>query len=144
MERETKMEIDPEKPWQDAVIEFLANPMDNRTDTKFCSDTGIHRSTYYEFIKKNRKELFAEVDRRRKEYLSEMRQKFYKALGSRMTRSDRITQLVGEMLGEYIPKSEQKVEYHTPEQKKERAKKLLEDIVKKVNSNNPPKQESGG
>lgn len=136
------MKTDPEKPWQDAIIEFLANPMDNRTDSKFCLDIGISRSCYYDFIKANRKELYADVDHRRKEFLSEMRQKFYKALGSRMSRSDRITQLVGEMLGEYIPKSESRVEYHTPEQKKERAKKLLNDIVAKVNSK--PKEGEGG
>jgi len=138
------MKTDPLKPWQDAIIEFLANPMDSRTDSKFCLDINIARSTYYDFIKNNRKELYEEVDRRRKEYLSEMRQRFYKALGSRMSRSDRITQLVGEMLGEYVPKSEQRVEYHTPEQKKERAKKLLDDILKKVNKSDISDNKEGG
>ena len=137
------MIVDPEKPWQDAVLDFLANPMDNRTNGQFCKAVGISEDIFYDFKRKYRKEIFVEVDRRRKEYISEMRQCFYKALGSRMKHSDRITQLVGEILGEYIPKSEQRVEYHTPEQKKERAKKLLDDIIKKVQSN-PPKEDTAG
>lgn len=146
--KDRKKLFDPKEPdtperrrvWQEAIIEYLANPFDNTPVQKFCQQTGIPQSSYYDYLSKNRELVFSEAAKRRKQYYSEMRVKAYKALVSRMNRSDKILQMVMEMMGDYIPKSEQKVEYTSPEEKKARIKALLDKVTKQT----PPTQDSAG
>ncbi len=119
------------KLWQETIIDYLSNPFDLTPVAKFCRETGIPPSSYYDYLKNNRVEIFAEAAKRRKDYMNEMRVRAYKALGNRMKISDRSLQMVLEMTGDYTPKSETRIEYTSPEEKKARIKALLEKIAQK-------------
>lgn len=119
------------KLWQETIIDYLSNPFDLTPASKFCKETGIPPSSYYDYLKNNRAEIFEEASKRRKQYMNEMRVRAYKALGNRMKVSDKSLQMVLEMTGDYVPKSEQKIEYTSPEEKRARMKALLEKIASK-------------
>ena len=122
-------------PWQDALIEYLSNPMDERTVKDFCDEYKLDKLHYYRFLKYHKDKIYPEVDKRRKKFWGEMRIKAYKALVKRLEKSDKALQMFFEMSGDYTPKTEQKVEYSTPEQKRDKIKAMLEKLVDKYPAN---------
>ncbi|MFH1290778.1 MAG: hypothetical protein ABIH92_05225, partial [Nanoarchaeota archaeon] len=132
-----------DKPWQDAIIEYLSNPFAKMQIRKLCEKLGIHSQTYYKFLRDCREEIFKEVERRRKKNMSELSNDAYKALAVRMWQSDKALQMALEMTNQYIPRTEQKIEYNTPEQKKEKIRKFLEEISKRSGNASKDKQPEG-
>ena len=130
--REKQPYPDPTRPWIEAVVEYHANPLESRSVTKLMSDLQLSLSTYYKFMEVNREAVFKEADRRRKKYLSATRDRAWKALVQRFPRSDKALQMFFEMSGDYIPRSEQRIEYTTPSQKREKVKKLLDELTHKA------------
>lgn len=130
---------DPNRPWTDRIIEHLANPFASEPVSTLCKSIKISRQTYYEYLTKNRDAVFKEADKRRKRYMAQMRSQAFKSLVERFKRSDKALQMFFEMSGDYVPKSEQRVEYITPEQKRDKIKQVLEDIYK--NSTNKKKED---
>ena len=125
---------DPARPWTELVVEFHANPLETRSVKELVQELGLSEDAYYKFMAVNREAVYIEADKRRKKYISAMRAKAYRALVQRFSRSDKALQMFFEMSGDYIPKSEQKIEYLTPEQKREKIKNLINDALKGSNS----------
>lgn len=122
---------DPTRPWKDRIVEHLANPMEAQSVSDLCKDLKISRDTYYKFLQKDRETIYKEADRRRRKYMGALRAMGFKALGYRLKKSDKAVQMALEITGDYIPKSEQRIEYTTPEQKKQRIRKLLAGYIQK-------------
>ncbi len=122
----------PKKPWHDAMIEYMANPTDQRTVKKFSNEVGITNKTYYNTKKRYRDILMKLVDERRKKYIPALREEAFKALGERLSQSDTAIRMALEMTGDYTPKSVQKVEYESREEKLRKIKELLPDSLKDI------------
>lgn len=110
------------------ITQFLADPYDDRSVTDFCKEQGIVRSNYYFILNKYRDIIYPEADKRRKKMLGDMRAQAYKSLARRLEKSDKALEMFFEMSGDYVPKSEQRIEYLTPDQKREKLKILLDKI----------------
>ncbi len=119
------------KFWHDLYIDMISDPLDDRTDKKFCEEHQIPLATFYLWKKTYRSEIFAEVDRRRKAYLKEIRAKAYKALGKRLDSSDKVLEMVLKITGDMVERSEQVIETRTNEDKIRRVQSLLDTISKK-------------
>lgn len=117
--------------WHELYVEMVSNPMDSRTDKKFCEDVNISVSALEQWKTKNRSAIFNEVDRRRKNYLKEIRARAYKALMKRMDESDKGLEMTLKITGDMVERSEQVVETRTNEDKIRRVRSLLDSIGKK-------------
>ena len=126
---------DPARPWTELVVEYYSNPLDQRTIKDLAADIGLAAITIHKFMAANRDAVYAEADKRRKKYMSAMRAKAYRSLVKRFDRSDKALQMFFEMSGDYIPKSEQRIEYSTPEQKRDKIKALLREALAKKDDN---------
>lgn len=120
------------------LINWQADPYDNRTVAQFLEQHKLPKPTFYYYKNKNRDFINEEVAKRRKRYFAEMKAHAYKALAKRLEKSDKALQMFFEMSGEYVPKSEQKIEYLTPEQKREKLKSMLEALSGKLGPEQAP------
>jgi signal recognition particle GTPase len=120
-----------EKPWHQLAIDFISNPCETRTIKQFCDEIGIDPATYYRFTKNNSDDIYTQVDKERKKYHREMRAEAMKALFSRLKKSDKAIELFFKLTGELIERTESRIEYMTPDQKRERIRKALDALVKK-------------
>lgn len=130
--------MEPIKPiiklqaWQDQFIEFLADPSDDRTIKAFCTDVAVPYSTLALWKKDNRQMIYTEADRRRKTYDAVIRTEAYKNLYKRMSKSDFAVQNALKLLGDLVERQEIKTGPLTTEQKRERAREILEKLSKKI------------
>lgn len=133
--REKQPFPDPSRPWIEAVVEYHANPLESRTVKKLMQDLGLHLDTYYKFMSVNKDAVYAEADKRRKKFYGPARAHAWKALIARFGKSDKALQMFFEMVGDYVPKSEQIIKYSTPEQKRKKAKELIDELLRKNDPN---------
>ena len=117
--------------WHDAYIDFLANPAEPRTDSEWAKDMSMHRDTIYKWKKQHVKEIHLEADKRRKAYMGELRAKAYKALTKKMDKDTNAIKLAFQLLGDFVEKTESRIEYLTQEQKRTKARNLLQEILDK-------------
>lgn len=120
-----------EKPWHQLLINYIADPSETRTAKKFCEDADISYDTYHRFMLANHDEIYNEADKLRKHYQRDMRNAAIKALYSRLSKSDKAIELFFKLTGELVERTESRVEYMTPEQKRQRVAKALEALAMK-------------
>lgn len=117
--------------WHELYIEMMSNPLDNRTDKAFCDEHQIGKSTLELWKQKNRQALFSEIDRRRKNYLKEMRAVGMKALMRKCVDETKALELLLKITGDLVDRSEQVIENRTQDEKLKRINALLDSIGKK-------------
>ena len=118
------------EPWHLAWIEKCADPTDHRTQKEFCESYGLKPSTLSSWIHREPTAINYEIDKRRKEYVTQIRQKAWKALDKKLDKgSDKAIELCFKLLGDFVERSEQKIDYMRPEDKIERIKELLSRIT---------------
>lgn len=127
----TDESFEAKKMWHELYIELLANPMDNRTDRKFCEEIQIDPTTLQKWKQKNRIAIFGEVQRRRKAYINELRTVTYKALANKLDKDTNAIKLSLQITGDLVERSESKVEYMDEDAKKRRINALIEEIGKR-------------
>lgn len=98
------------KYWNDLYIELLANPLDKRTDKQFCEENGLSISALQQWKARYRKSIFTEVDKRRREFINELRTQAFKDLASKMGKDSNALKMALQITGDLVEKSETKVE----------------------------------
>lgn len=121
-------------PWQEAYIDYLSDPTDERSVDKFCHDNVISRVTIDTWRRKNKEYIEIEVEHRTKEYDFLIRSRAKKDMYKRMSKSDIAVRTALQLLGDLVEKTEVKSTPLNPEEKRERVKKLLDGIVGKLES----------
>jgi hypothetical protein len=114
------------------IIDYYANPLDDRTIKQFCEMEGISESTFGRYKKEFRDEIFKKAEARREIYKAELRSSMYRAIAMRMRKSDNATKLMAQLLGDLVERVEQTNKYETVEQKKNRLSDLLKNAGLKV------------
>lgn len=115
------------KYWNDLYIELLANPLDKRTDKQFCEETGITVSALQQWKARYRKSIFAEVDKRRREFINELRAQAFKDLANKMGKDSNALKMALQITGDLVEKTESKVEMNYAD-KLRRIRTLQESI----------------
>lgn len=111
--------------WQEQYLEFISDPLDNRTQTQWCRDMKIDASTVTRWKQKHRTAIYNEADRRRKATLAEIRQTNWKNLMGRATKDTKAIELVFKLLGDLVEKSETTHNYMNINEKKTRLTELI-------------------
>jgi hypothetical protein len=124
------MEQPRPKLWNDMYIELLANPVDNKTDKEFCEELGLSVSALQQWKKKYRKEIYNEVQKRRTQYINELRAQAYKALGMKMQKDTNALKMVLQITGDLVERTESKVEM-TDAEKLRRIRTLRDGFTKR-------------
>lgn len=120
--------------WHELYIELQSNPLEEKTDKDFCEEVKIHPQTLSIWKRKHRKSLFDEVQRRRGQYVNEMRAIGYKNL-NRMAKKDvNAVKLLFQLCGDLVEKSHQVVEHMTRQDRIDRIKSLLSDAQNKADT----------
>lgn len=117
--------------WKELYIELLASPTDSRSDKAFCDDVGLSGHTLSAWKRNCRKEIYDEVQKRRKDHINELRAKAYKQLSKKMETSVDAIKLAFQLTGDLVERTESKVEYMGHDDKVRRINALLENIGKK-------------
>lgn len=112
--------------WQDSYIDFLADPTEKRTQNQFCKEVGITPGAIYAWKAKHYDFIYQEADKRRQKFKSQLRELAYKALASRLEKSDKAIELALTLTGDLDSKPEV-AHYHmlNPDERTEKAKELL-------------------
>jgi hypothetical protein len=108
-----------------ALIDFYADPGDQRTKAELAISLGTTETTLYRTQKKWHDEIFTEADKRRKQYLPVLRSKGYKVLEAQLKRSPKALELLFKLTGELVERIEQTTKYESVEQKREKLGDLL-------------------
>ena len=117
--------------WQEAYYDMCADPTDHRNIKQFAKDSGISDSLVYSWRRKNLQAINEEVNRRAKAFRQELRNKGWKALEKRMDKDTKAVQVLFQLLGDLVERSEQKIDYMSAEDKRERVKELLSKVLEK-------------
>lgn len=125
------------------VILYHADPFETRSVQRYCEDNGFTRQSFYEYLKHHREEIFSEADRLRKQYRSQMTSELFKAMMSLAKKNPKALQIALEITGNYIPKSEQRVEYLSADEKKQKLKLFLDKIQNKKGPPSTPDTPEG-
>ena len=134
------MDKDLRRPeYYGALVEFYANPADNRTLKQFAIDNGIAEDTVHQYKRRHLDEINADVAKLRDRYKPALRIAALKALFNRINKSDLAIKLAFQLTGDLIERTESKVEYMTPEDKRARIAQLLADIASKNKDNSEEK-----
>lgn len=116
--------------YQELIIEFFANPLEDRSVSAFIKDINISRDTFYTYMKENRAYIFERADRLRKQYLAELRSKAYKDLNKQMGSNTNALKMALEITGEYTEKVKVEQEFYDTTEKKNKVNGILDKIRK--------------
>lgn len=132
--------------WKELFLDYMANPMDVRTEVEFCKENAISRVTLWRWKKANHEEVFKEVQRRRKIYTAELRAVASKALVKKLGTDTNAIKLAFQLMGDLVEKTESRVEHMSHEDKVRRINDLLSKIeAKKAKwGSEPSKGDSDG
>lgn len=117
-------------PWEQAYIDMQANPMDQTSDKEFAESQGISQSTLSHWKSKHYEEIFEEAFKRRQKFMRAVRIANYKAIMANLKRSFNDRKLMAQIGGDLIERTESKIEYLTPDQKREKINQLLTKLGK--------------
>lgn len=92
--------------WHELYIECQASPLDQRTDKEFCEENKLHIQTLMGWKRLHRKSLYDEVQRRRTQYINEMRSVAYKHLNSMCKKDVNAIKLLMQLTGDLVEKSQ--------------------------------------
>jgi transposase-like protein len=130
--------------WQEDYIESCADPTDTRKVKDIAEENGVDQSIIYRWRKQFHKEISEEVEKRRSKYKAKMRSKAWKALDTRLAKDTKAIELMFKLMGDLVERSESKVEYMSPEDKRERVKKLLSQVLAKAGKKDEGDDKSDG
>jgi len=121
------------------VVDYLANPLDNRTVKQFSEESSISESTYYRFRKDNFQAIGTAVNDARAKFMPLLRATAYKHLSTRLARSDAALKLFFQLAGDLVERTESKFTMMTPDEKRKQIQDLMATLsasmVNKVNDN---------
>lgn len=123
--------------YYEALVEWLGNPMDDRTQKKFAEDVGVDDSTILKYRRLHDDDIQTAISQARKRYINILRVAAYKSLFKRINKSDNAVKMALQIAGDLVERTESRVEYLTPEQKKEKIHALLAAIEAKTNNDKP-------
>lgn len=115
--------------WHEDLIEYLANPLDKRSFEAFAESIGVSHMTVFRYRKLHRDEISREVESIRKKFLSEGRNKAYKALYAKFDKDTNAIKLFFQLAGDLIERSENRTEILSPEDKKARIEAALTKLL---------------
>jgi len=124
--------------WQDAYIDFLANPTESRTNAEFCKEWDISAGSLYVWRAKNHEMVYGEADKRRQQYKSQLREQAFKALAKRLEKSDKAIELALTLTGD-LEKQNEVTNYHLwdPNEKREKAREFIQKLKTKQETSAP-------
>lgn len=130
------MDQEPKEPlvrsmWHELYLELQSNPLDQRTDIVFCEENKIAQCTLSVWKRKNRKEIYDEVQRRRGQYVNEMRAIGYKHLNRMCVKDINAVKLLFQLCGDLVEKTHNTVEYMSRQDRIDRVNSLLRDAQSK-------------
>lgn len=117
--------------WHELYIEMQTNPMDTRTDKEFTTELGLNHNTFMSWKRSHKDQIYKEVQKRRSEYVNELRAFAYKCLADKMKGSVDAIKLAFQLMGDLVEKIETKTDYMNDNDKIRRAEALYENIRKK-------------
>jgi hypothetical protein len=126
------LEKDETLAWRQAYLEYKADPTDQRTLEQFADDNCIEKSAVYKWAKLNREENAKRIANLRSKYSEDLRSRAWKRLDERMEKDTKAISLVFQLLGDLVERKETTVDFMGPSEKKERIKKLLDEIRQKA------------
>ena len=130
--------LDPNKKyleqyWHELYVEMLSNPDDKRTDKQFCEEIGIDNSTLTRWKSKYRLQIFEEVQKRRTQYINNIRNILQRALIKKVELGDTNAIKLGfQLIGDLVEKHENKMFGMDRNDKEKRLFNLLGEIGKKA------------
>lgn len=117
--------------WKTDYIDLLANPLDQRSDKEFLAEhTDVTESTFYRWKRRDYDAIFDEAHKRRQRFMKAARIANYKAIAANLKRSFNDRKLFAQIGGDLIERTESKIEYLTPDQKREKVNQLLQKLGK--------------
>lgn len=115
------MQSNPKKPdWYPELINYLANPYDNRTYDEFAEKVGVDRSWLWNIRKVFKNEIAADVAKERQQAIESMRVQAWKALASKLKSDTNALKLFYQLSGDLVERVEQTNKFESPEQKREK------------------------
>lgn len=122
--------------WQEAYLEFLADPTENRTQAQFLNEWGISQSALYVWKTKNHDFVYTEADKRRSQYTAKLREAAFKALAKRLEKSDKAIEMALTITGdlENKPTTELNLQFMDPNEKREKAWEIIQKLKVKDGS----------
>lgn len=133
--------------WYEFYIDFLANPMDNRTVEQFANELNIAYTTIWRYKTKNKDQVNRDVEIRRKKFLTDMRTAAYKSLANKLHKDTNALKLFFQLAGDLVERTEDVTkDLRSPEEKRAEAMRLAAELQKLATKNDQPpespKQES--
>lgn len=125
-------ELEIKRYWQELYIQKEANPLDERTDKQFSVDINISYDMLTKWKERHRKQIYAQVNRLRGEYLAELRAKNLKEIAKNIKKNFNDRKLLAEITGDRVERVEQKTEIMGPKDQERRADALIKNIINKV------------
>src|SRR5579864_3397646 len=114
-------------PYFEAMVEFMADPTDQRTIKQFAADVGVHEDTIHAFKRKHSDVLYQAVEIARAQMIPKMRIQSWKAVFANINKNHLDRKLALQLTGDLIERSEVQ-QTIKPEEKRERAKALLAQL----------------
>ncbi len=118
--------------WHELYLECQANPLDNRTDVEFVAENKLSPATLSVWKRNNRQRIFDEVQKRRGQYVNQMRAIGYKHLNRMATKDINAVKLLFQLTGDLVEKSQTTIEHMTREDRIARINSILGDAQEKV------------
>lgn len=118
--------------FDEEIIEWSANPTDQRSAREVAELLGCDQTTVYRHRKSLEDAISKRFEAKRKSYLGSMRTRAYKSLSNRLLKSDKSLDLFFKLVGDLVERSETKIEYHTPEEKRTKIKELLDKVSSRL------------
>lgn len=117
--------------WHELYVEMLSSPLDQRTDKEFCEENKLHVYTLSNWKRAHRIALYAEVQKRRAQYINEIRTVAYKHLVSLCKKDVNAIKLMFQLTGDLVEQSKTTHEFMSRKDKIDRINNLLKEANEK-------------
>ena len=119
------------KTWKELYIEMQASPLEEITDKAFAEKYQVNYNTLSNWKQDHRKEIFDEVDRRRKDFLKQVRAVAFKSLIKKLDKDTNALKLFFQLSGDLVERTENRTEIMRPEDLKRGISEMLREIESK-------------
>lgn len=132
-----------------ALVEYLADPADNRTQAQFAQANGATEAAVASYLHSHRQELFLAAEKSRPSYMPVLRTAVYKALFKNLDKSFNDRQLALKVLGDLVETTKSSLEIKTPDEKRALIAQLMQGLSARMSGHDdalpasPPKDEAG-
>jgi hypothetical protein len=120
-----------DKSWKEVYVELQANPLESKTDKSFCEENNLNYGSFRDWKYRNRKQLYDEIERRRKTYIKEMRSVAYKHLMAKLGKDTNALKLFFQLSGDLVERTENRTEVMSPQDLKRGINEMLKDIAER-------------